>query len=527
MSYTSPTYLIFIAALTIVYFITPKKYQWLCLLLASYAFYILAAGVGLAAYLLTTTTSIFLLALLMDRLEKKSKERIKGTEGITKEEKTSIKEKTKKKKRLAVLVGLLFNFGILAYFKYLNFLIVSFDALFDANIPTTTLLVPLGISFYTFQSTAYLIDVYRGKFKADRNLAKFALFTSFFPQIIQGPISRYDQLAHQLYAGHKFDYTRVKHGMQLIIWGFFQKMVIADRAYELVKHMLANYTDYQGFEVVIGMVAIAIRSYVDFSGGIDISRGVAQMLGIDMVKNFSQPYFATSIRNYWSRWHVTLGQWFRDYFYYSLLFSKGWRAFIKWSQHHLGKYFGKILPVAIGMAFTFFLVGVWHGAAFKYIVFGIYNGIIVLIGILIMPFLTDMNNKHHLVKTDALSWRIFLSLGTFTLICFSKLITGTEGVFQSSYLFKAMFSEFNPWIFFDGSIYELGLTYYEFNVLVFSVLVLFFVDLIRETGVQIRESLDKQNLYFRWAITIVGIFATIIFGMYGVVDAPDFIYQQF
>ena len=527
MSYTSIIFAFFIVAVTFAYFITPLKFRWLVLLIASYAFYYLSSGLGLMVYLFTTTISIFSLAIIIEKFELKAKKTIKETEGLDKEGKRKIRNAAKSKKRVCVLIGLLLNLGILAYFKYLNFIIVNIDALFNFDIEPTTLLVPLGISFYTFQSTGYLIDVYRGKFEADRNLAKFALFTSFFPQIVQGPISRYDQLAHQLYEGHRFDYTRVKHGVQLIIWGCFQKLIIADRAFVLANYMLDNYTEYKGFEVLIGMFAIAIRSYTDFSGGIDISRGVAQILGIDMVKNFRQPYFATSIRDYWSRWHVTLGQWFRDYFYYSLLFSKGWRSFINWSQDHLGKYFGKIFPVAIGMAFTFFLVGIWHGAAWKYMLFGVFNGTLVLIGILMMPILKTLNDKYNLVKIEALSWRILLSIGVFCIICTSKLITGANGVNQSFTLFKAIFAEFNPWIFLDGSMFELGLDQAQFTVFIFGVIVLFFADLLREMGLSLRESLDKQNTYFRWIITFGGIILVVIFGVYGSSEVPDFIYQQF
>ena len=527
MSYTSLIFIAYVIGIVFVYFIIPKKVRWLCLLLASYAFYYLASGAGLMIYLVITTSSIFFLALWIERIEKNNKSKIKEAGDITRDQKDRMKASARKRKKWLVFLGLILNFGILGYFKYSNFIIVNIDALFDASIPTSTLLVPMGISFYTFQSTAYLIDVYRGKFAADRNLAKFALFTSFFPQIVQGPISRYDQLANQLYEGHGFDFTRVKYGIQLMLWGYFQKLVIADRAYILVVHMLDNYQSYEGFEVAIGMFAIAIRSYTDFAGGIDISRGIAQILGINLVKNFKQPYFGTSLRNYWSRWHVTLGQWFRDYFYYSLLFSKGWRKFITWSQKHLGKYFGKVLPVAIGMGFTFFLVGIWHGAAWKYMLFGVYNGILVLIGILIMPFLKTMNEKHHLVKIHTFSWRIFLTLGTFVIICFSKLITGCNNVSQTFVLFKGLFSEFNPWIFFDGSIYELGLPYAEFTILMIAILVLFIMDIIKECGISIRGKLDEQNLYFRWVIDLAAIISIIIFGMYGGEIIQDFIYQQF
>ena len=190
------------------------------------------------------------------------------------------------------------------------------------SVPILHLVLPLGISFYTFQSAGYLIDVYREKTEPERNPAKYALFVSFFPQIIQGPISFYDQLAHQLYADRKFSYRNLKHGALLMLWGYLKKMVIADRAVSLIQMVAPDYTQYNGTVIFITVLVYALQLYADFSGGIDISRGFAEILGIEMAENFRRPYFAVSINDYWRRWHITLGAWMKSYVFYSLAMSK-------------------------------------------------------------------------------------------------------------------------------------------------------------------------------------------------------------
>jgi D-alanyl-lipoteichoic acid acyltransferase DltB (MBOAT superfamily) len=291
--------------------------------------------------------------------------------------------------------------------------------------------------------------------------------------------------------------------------------------------MLDHPSNYTGFEVVIGVLAITMRIYADFSGGIDISIGIAQIFGITLTPNFERPYFAVSIADHWRRWHITLGAWFRDYVYYPITISRQFFKFSTWARNHLGKYFGRLVPIAIGMGISFFLVGVWHGAAWKFIAFGLYNSVIIMVGMIFTPWLKEMNEKHHLVRTDRLSWRMLLIAITFVLIAIGKLITGARSLGQAIRLFRAMFSEFNPWIFYDGTVYELGLDYQELSIAVFGLVVLLVVDLIQENGIKIRETLETQNTWFRWLINVLAIFSTLIFGYYGTDMAQDFIYQQF
>ena len=308
ITYTSLNFLFFVLVTMLVYFLFPaKKYKWTVLLAASLFFYAVA-GYRFAYFILFTTLSTYLIALWIDRISKNSKTLLKSKKSEwDKNQKKAYKNRIKIQKRLVMTLALVLNFGILAFLKYFNFFAGSLNDILgsfgmDFSAPTLNLFLPLGISFYTFQSMGYIVDVYREKTPPQKNPAKLLLFVSFFPQIVQGPISIYDQLAHQLFEPHDFDFTRMKHGMELILWGFCKKIIIADRAAIAIQAVTADYGAYNGTTLTFIVLLYALQLYADFSGGIDISRGVAQIFGIDMIDNFKRPYFSKSINEYWRRW---------------------------------------------------------------------------------------------------------------------------------------------------------------------------------------------------------------------------------
>jgi D-alanyl-lipoteichoic acid acyltransferase DltB (MBOAT superfamily) len=362
----------------------------------------------------------------------------------------------------------------------------------------------------------------------DDNLFKFALFTSFFPQIIQGPISRHGQLAAQLYAQHRFEYTRVKHGLELMLWGLFKKLVIADRALIVVNDVLAHSDEYSGFEVFVGVVVFMAQIYADFSGGIDISRGIAQVLGIDLVENFRRPHFSQSLSEYWRRWHITLGEWMRDYIFYPLTLSPSFGRLGKWCRSHIGTYWAKAIPACLSMGVVFMVVGIWHGASWKFILFGAYNSIVIMAETLFTQRIRDWNDRVHLVNTKAFTWKLFTIGCTLVVIFFSKFFPMADSASQALTMIRRMFSRFNPEILLNGTLFEMGLSKYGFAVLACAILLFFIVSLLQENGIRIRAFLDEQNLVFRWAVYLIGIFTVLIFGEYGPhVDASMFVYQQF
>ncbi|MBR1483750.1 MAG: MBOAT family protein, partial [Ruminococcus sp.] len=412
MTYTSLNFLFFVLATALVYFVLPfKKYRWAVLLAASVFFY-LTWGYQLAMFIIFTTLSTYLIALWIRRISARSKGILKQNKTQwNRDEKKKYKNKIKVQMRLVMTLALVLNFGILAFLKYYNFFAGSLNSVLgsfgmDFSAPSLKLLLPLGISFYTFQSMGYIIDVYREKTEPQKNPLKLLLFVSFFPQIIQGPISIYDQLAHQLFEGHDFDFTRFKHGCELILWGFFKKLVIADRAAIAINAVTDAYGSFGGTTLTFTILLYALQLYADFSGGIDISRGVAQIFGIDMIDNFKRPYFSRSINEYWRRWHISLGAWLKNYLFYPVAMSN---AFITASKKMKGTRFGqtaagahiaKVLPTSVASLIVFLVVGVWHGASWKYVAFGAWNGLIIMVSILLEPLFKAALSKLKIKETN-------------------------------------------------------------------------------------------------------------------------------
>ena len=530
MSLISIQFFSFLLLVFITYFIIPKKYQWLVLLIASYLFYFFS-GIKTFFFLLGSTIVIFLAGVVLDRVEKTYQ--LKSfPNSQDKEQKKQLKSKYQKQKRQILVIALLLVFGVLAAVKYLNFFVVNTNQIIQLihvgqEIPLLNIILPLGISFYSFQSAGYLIDVYRGKISADKNFFKFALFVSFFPQLVQGPISRYSDLAGQLYTSHNFDYTRIKFGLQLMLWGIFKKLVIADRAAILVNTVFDNYQNFEGLTVFISAMFYCVQIYCDFSGGIDLIRGVAQIFGIDLVQNFARPFFATSIEDFWRRWHITLGSWMRDYVFYPLSLSRSFTKLGRMTRKWFGKQAGKMIPTFLAMMITFLLVGIWHGAQWKFVFYGLYNGFFISSGIILAPYFSQIQ-KIFKLNTKSFSWRFFQTLITFFLVSIGRYFSRAKDFMDAFEMLKQTIRSFNPWIFFDGSLYELGLDPSNFHLLLIFILLLLVVDLFQENGIKMREKIAEQNLIFRWGLYMILIFSIIMFGMYGIdYDAANFIYRGF
>lgn len=532
MAFTSVQFVVFLFLATTSYFLTPKRYRWVTLLIANYIFYFMA-GAGYFIYLLVTTITIYFAGLKLGNMSRKNKADFSLAKvELDKEQKKAWKANFTKKKRMVLIPALLCNFGILAVLKYYNFVGMNLNALFGhfsigTEIPVHKFLLPLGISFYTFQSVGYLIDVYREKYEPERNLAKFGLFISFFPQIVQGPIGRYNVLAEQLFRPNTFSYERVKFGVQLMLWGAFKKLVIADRAGVIVDTIFGYPETFGGTYVAVAALVYCIQLYGDFSGGIEIATGAAQVLGIQLEKNFERPYLATSVPDFWRRWHITLGAWFRDYVFYPLSLSKFFTKVGKKGRQYLGNYIGKLLPVLIPQFIVFFLIGIWHGAEWKYIAFGLYNGTLIVLGILFDQPLKKLIERLR-INTECFSWHLFRVLRTLVLVALGKIITRAPGVSASAYMVQSMVHHWDTNILINGGLLKLGLDVQDLCVLLLASLVLLTVSLLQESGVKIREALSKQNLYFRWFVYLGAIFSLFLFGVYGLnYDASDFIYRGF
>lgn len=526
MSFTSVIFFIFIIFTILLYYIVPKKLQWIILLVSSYIFY-LSSGVKLVAFLLFTTVTTFLSGIFIGNLNENYA--IKSREADS-QEKKELSSRVKKKKKVVATVAILLNFTLLFFLKYYNFTIDGLNNLFSPNmaLPKITLLLPLGISFYMFQSIGYVIDVYRGKYAPDRNFFKFSLFVSFFPQIIQGPISRYDNLAHQLYEEHKLDFDNLKYGLELLMWGYFKKLVIADRTVLVVNYVFENYSILNGTMVAIGVIFYCIQLYCDFSGGIDITRGIAKIFGIDVVENFKRPYYAISLSDFWRRWHITLGTWMKDYLFYPISLSKVFGKLGKFTRQNIGGTLGKILPTSIASFIVFFTIGIWHGGSSKYLFFGLWNGLIIMLSILLQPIYKKMADVFH-INLESTAWYIVRIIRTTFIVFIGRYFTRATSLSVAFVMLGKTFTEFSVKIFFNFENWILlGLGTYDYIVALVAFLIVLIFGAIEEKGIDIRKSLEKKNGFVQFISILACMIVLIVFGIYrGDTISSDFIYKQF
>jgi len=535
MVLNSLNFLLFLGAVVVVYYLVPRKFQWLVLLIASYGFY-LSSGVAHLAFILATTVFTFLSGRWMQKMRDESQVKISNLgEEATKEQKLAIKKETAKRIHRVQVFTALVNLGVLIFIKCINLAIGGLNDVFalfkwDASVPFINILVPLGLSYYTFNSIGYLIDVGRGKLEAEKHIGKFALFVSFFPSIVQGPLFRYGDVGNQLKETHEPNYEALKFGGQLILWGFFKKLVIADRVAAISNTVFSpDFVDYGGSQIFFGVLAYSFQIYCDFSGGTDITRGAAQMLGIDLPLNFERPFFATSMADFWRRWHMSLGAWMREFVFYPIMLCKPVTNVSKKFRKRFGSYAGKIVPSVAAPLVVFFLIGIWHGVTAQYVVNGLYNAILISSSVALAPVYTKLAEKLH-VNTETFSFRLFQMLRTFTLLCISRIIVKAPSLGDAFKMIKTMFTDFDLAFLsgVNGEMYTYGVTEQEMRLLFFCIMVLLVIGILQECGIKIRETLAKQNLVFRWAIMLILIFAILIFGMYGPeYDASAFIYGRF
>jgi D-alanyl-lipoteichoic acid acyltransferase DltB (MBOAT superfamily) len=524
MAFTSIAFLILTAAALAVYYRVPGRYQWPVLLAASIIFYC-AGGWKTIVYVLYTAVTVYLSAEGLARLHKIRKNAPEQTKKQT-------AERCRRYSKLIVLAACLLNFGLLYVLKYWNFTAELLQPLADrvsssAAIPMISLIMPLGVSFFMFQSVGYVIDVYRAKYEPEHNFLKFLLFVSFFPQMVQGPISRFDQLAPQLYSEKQLDYRNLRFGIQLMMWGYFKKMVIADRAAVLVNTVMEDPFSYSGSIQALGIFFYCIQLYGDFSGGIDITRGVAKMFGIDMAENFRRPLFATSLTDFWRRWHITLGAWMRDYLFYPLALSRPFGKLGKFTRKHIKGKLGKIIPTSLATFIIYFVIGIWHGANFKYIAFGFWNGAIITASLLLAPQFEKVKKALHI--DDKAAWfKVFQTARTCVLVFIGRYITRASGFMTAVYMIKATFTDTHISDLFNGTVMTLGIGAYDMAVIILGMAVLIAVEWYQERGGHIREALEKQGTAVQLMSAVVPVIILLVLGiMRSDYISSDFIYKQF
>ena len=521
MQFTSLSFALFAAVLLVVYYLVPGTWQWPLLLIASYLFYF-TAGKEYLFFILFTTVTTYAAGYLMDRRLKQRDEYLAAhkTE-LSREEKKEYKAKIKSANRVWMAVCLVLNFAILAVCKAC--LIDPFrTAAQEGTISFLTLGLPLGISFYMFQSMGYVVDVYRETAKAERNPLKLALFVSFFPQLIQGPISKFNQLAPTLYAPHKYDGKQVSFGLQRMLWGYFKKIVVADRIAVAIGTLKGE--EYTGAAFLVLTVFYAIQIYGDFTGGIDVTIGLAEALGVRLPENFIRPYFSNNIAEYWRRWHISLGVWMKDYIFYPISVSEPMRKLSK-AARKKSPNFGKRLPVYVASVATWLVTGIWHGFSPNFAVWGLLNCFVIVVSEELAPLYEKFHNRFHLKEKKW--YGAFEMLRMFMLMNLIRACDLFPNVGDYFRRLGSLLTTFNFHILWDGTLMNVGLSGVDYAIIFGGVIIWFAVSLLQEKA-PIRERLWQKPVLVRYCLIFALLLIVLLMGSYGIgYDASNFIYNQF
>lgn len=496
MLFNSVDFLVFFPIVVLLYYCIPHRVRYIWLLVCSYYFY-MCWNAKYALLLLLSTGITYVSGLLIERFkEGKQKNSLVAAKAV-------------------VAASFVLNLGILVFFKYFEFLMDNLQKVLgivniEMQIPEYSLLLPVGISFYIFQALGYTMDVYRGDIKAEKNFLQYAVFVSFFPQLVAGPIERSKNLLNQFKEKHVFDYENVRRSLFVMGWGYFCKMVIADRIAIFVDAVYGDYVTYGGWYIVVASVLFAIQVYCDFAGYSTIALGAAGVMGFRLMENFKSPYCARNIIDFWKRWHISLTSWFRDYMYIPLGGNR---------KGKIRKYFNKIL--------VFLVSGFWHGAQWSYVVWGGLNGVFIVLSEIFMPVKKWCKDKIGW-KEDAASNKVLQAIGTFILVDFTWIFFRAPGTKDAIQIIQSMLKVKNFQIFFDESLYNLGLDRSNFVVLIIAIILLFIVDICHDKNIWIWDWLQSQNLWFRWLVYILLFESILLFGIWGVgYDKVAFLYFQF
>lgn len=531
MSYTSFIYLVFLAISCGIYYIVPLQNRWIVILGANMLFYF-AAGWDHLVYLLCAILISYLAAVKMGKLHEEFKA-IKKQGNYDRKQLKEVKASFEKRRKKILLIGLIAVIGALCVVKYTNFVLKNANRLLNLaglgrDSMTVKLIVPLGVSFFTFQIISYLVDVYKGDIAAQKNFLRYALYISFFPSVTQGPIPRYSQLGTQLETPQRFDYNNIRDGAIWILWGFAKKLVLSERLSTFVSTIYDNYTSYSGIILVLATIAYSIQIYADFSSCMDIATGSARMFGIQLAPNFLRPYFSKTMPEFWRRWHVSLGNWFKDYVFFPFSISQSLLKLNKKARKTFGDGAGRIIASSLPILLVWILTGIWHGASWKFVIWGLFHGMLIILSTIFTPYNQKLVKKFN-INTDCFSFRLFQMLRTFTLCCVGRVFFRANGLRAALGIFKQIFSGIGLAQIMDGNIYNYGLNEKNMLVVVIAALILLLVSNLEEKSNESMVSLlSKQNLVFRWIIIYALFFAVLVFGKYGPgYDAAGFIYEQF
>jgi len=530
MSIVSYKFVIFLALLCGVYYLVPKSAQWIVLLAASMVFY-LSYGVKPVVYLLFTALTTFAAGLILGNINFSLENCLKSNPSLSREERKAAKKAARTRKRWVLAAAVLCNIGMLAAVKFAGCLGPVLGKLlgrpgYGGEGLFSWLALTLGVSFYVFQTVGYVTDVYRGIAEPCRSFPRYLLFVCFFPQLLQGPISRYGQLYPQLVEPRDFSARNMKFGIQLIMWGYFKKVVVADRLAVMVNTVFDRYAEFGGAVIFLGVMLYCIQLYGDFSGGIDIIRGAAQMLGIEMTENFRRPYFSRSTAEFWRRWHISLGAWMRDYLFYPISRTKAALRLGRACRKRPGGHLGDVLVPAAATFIVFIVMGIWHGAGLNWLVYGIWNGVLISSSMLLeAPFRRFYKSAG--ISPDNPMVRFFQICRTFILVTIGRYFSRAESLAVAAAMLRRSFTAVLPRQLLDGTLLNLGLGLYNMVVALAGCVVMLIVSILQERGCNIRESLERKSPGVQFAVNFVSLLALTLFGIYAQGYVPaEFVYAN-
>ncbi|MDD7027496.1 MAG: hypothetical protein PUI46_10470 [Lachnospiraceae bacterium] len=512
MTITSFSFLVLLGLGMILYYILPKSWQWVELLLISITFYCFATVPTTIIYLILSVVTAYVSTNIIEYFENKPHGSI-----IL---------------RISTIAAISFNVGLWFILKAQGIWLPILYRLGGTDFLNISMAVgALGMGYYTLQIIGYILDCYWKTIKPQKNIAKLFLFTAFFPQLITGPISRYEQL-ESLFEKHSFSYENITKGAQRILWGFLKKLVLAERVGIIVNHIWSNLPEYPGVFRWIAFLLYPLQMYADFSGCMDIVIGAAQIFDIHLSENFNNPFFARTVQEFWRRWHITLGTWAKDYVLYPLLKCKSMVKLGKLTKKRLGKKLGKFIPTAIGMFALWMVMGIWHGG-FNYIIgVSLWYWAILMLGEWFEPLAKKITQSMN-INVNSFSWHLFQSVRTYLIYAVGATFFRAEELKEAIAFLASLgqlftSSAFNPWVLFNGSIVNTGVSFADINLIIFSTGLLIVVGILREKYGYAREWMQVQILPFRWFVWMGLFIIVLIYGMYGPgYSAVEFIYQGF
>ena len=532
MTLISLQFVLFFAAVYAAYYVAGRAFpahQWWVLLAANLVFYLLAGRWQALGFILLVAGVTWKAAQVMARIDQEAKAARKATRD--RKERKAIKAASVKRKRVLLIASLVITLGLLGYLKYWNVL------LYDVGLAPSThslgILLPLGISFYTFQSIMYLVDIYNEKYAPQPSFVRYLTFVSYFPQMVQGPINRYNELAPQLFEPRRASLHQTRRGLLLLWYGVFKKLAIANVLAGTVSAIFGHVdTAIPGSAVVLGIVTYSIQMYADFSGGIDVMRGASEMLGIEMSLNFRQPYLSQSLSEFWQRWHMSLGVLMKDYVFYPLALLKPMQNLGRWGQKKLGRHVGRTLPACVANIVVFAIVGLWHGAEWHYLIWGALNGLIIAASDLLQPVFKRIKELLH-VREESLPHRLFGMVRTFVVVCFVRYFDVLDDPAKSLICLRNTFFNFTPVPYREG-LRRLGVESFEVfglsRMALLACLLVLAVSLYEERGKDAREwlmGLRGAGAILRWGIIATMAGFVVLSLHFGLGASGEFAYANF